>query len=224
MRELTIAVDGPGSAGKGTVARGVANALGYRYIDTGAMYRAVAWAAHQRGLSTHDGPALGALTATLSLDFQWDGTALRVWCDDMDVSSEIRSDAMGTAASAVSVHPEVRQALLAQQRAFGAAGGVVMDGRDIGTVVFPNADLKVFLDASLDERARRRHEELVARGEDASWSEVREALDRRDAQDRQRATAPLRPAVDAVMVDTTGLSIDQAIAVVLQLVEARRTP
>lgn len=222
-RRLTIAVDGPGSSGKGTVARGVARALHYQYVDTGAMYRAVALLARRRGLSWDDGPAVAALAATLRFAFDWDGDLLRVEVDGDDLTREIRADDVGQGASRVSRHREVRQALLGLQRALGAGGGVVMDGRDIGTVVLPDADLKVFLDASVDERARRRHEELVRRGEAVHLAEVREALIARDRQDRERDVAPLRPADDAVLVDTTDLTIRQAVDTLLALVAERLT-
>ncbi|HMV67426.1 MAG TPA: (d)CMP kinase, partial [Myxococcota bacterium] len=161
---ITIAVDGPASSGKGTVARAVARALGYAYVDTGAMYRSVALVASRRGVGWDDEPALADLAAGLSFRFGWDGARLRVEVDGEDVTAAIRADTFGTGASRVSRLPRVRAALLDLQRALGAAGGVVMDGRDIGTVVLPAADLKVYLDADVHERARRRHAEIVGRG------------------------------------------------------------
>jgi cytidylate kinase len=212
---LIIAVDGPAASGKGTVARGVAKALGYQYVDTGAMYRAVALIAARRGIGWDDEAALTELADALRFSFQWDGDALGVSVDDEDVTTLIRADDIGLGASRVSLHPGVRQALLGLQRDLASGGGVVMDGRDIGTVVLPNADLKVYLDASLDERARRRFEELRTRGETDSLDEVRRALAERDRQDRERATAPLRPAQDAVLVDSTAATIDQVVTTVL---------
>ncbi len=218
-RRLVIAVDGPASSGKGTVARGVARALGYQYVDTGAMYRAVALTAEKRGVSWEDGPALAALAAGLDFRFSWDGDVLRVEVDGRDLTSALRREGFGRGASAVSALPEVRAALLARQRDLGRQGGVVMDGRDIGTVVLPDADLKVYLDADLEERALRRHEELLRRGTVVSYQEVLDALAARDAQDRERPVAPLRQADDAVYLDTTRLSIRQAIDAVLAQVE-----
>jgi len=218
---IRIAVDGPGSAGKGTVARGLARALGYQYVDTGSMYRAVALVAQSRGVSWSDGDAVARLAAALTFHFSWDGDVLRIEVDGVDITRAIRDDAVGLGASAVSVHPQVRRTLVDLQRALALDGGVVMDGRDIGTVVLPDAELKVFLDATLDERARRRHDELVRRGEPASFAQVRDALARRDHQDRERAASPLRPADDALQVDTSELTIRQAIDAVLALAHSR---
>jgi len=220
-REITITIDGPGSSGKGTIARGVARSLGYQYIDTGAMYRAVALAALQRGVDHADEPALADLAAELRFRFSWDGEILRVAVDDQDVTREIRTEVVGQGASRVSALPAVRAALLGRQRDLAASGGVVMDGRDIGTVVLPTAELKVFLDAELDERARRRHEELLRRGELVAFEQVRAELAERDERDRTRATAPLKAASDAVIVDSTELTIRQAIERVLSLARER---
>jgi len=220
-KRIRIAVDGPGSSGKGTVARAVARALGYAYVDTGAMYRAVALFALRREVDWDDGPALAKLAASLRFDFRWDGDVLRVFVDGTEVTRDLRRDAMSTGASRVSRHPEVRAALLDLQRKLAAQGGVVMDGRDIGTVVLPDAELKVYLDADLEERARRRHEELVRRGEAVSYTRVREALAARDRRDQERAVAPLRPADDAVRLDTTAMTIPAAVQAVLELVDQR---
>ncbi|MEQ1567347.1 MAG: (d)CMP kinase [Myxococcota bacterium] len=224
MRRLTIAVDGPGSSGKGTVARSVARALGYRYVDTGAMYRALALRARRSGIDWEDATALARLAGTLRFGFAWDGDVLRVDVDGEDLTRAIRADDIGLGASQVSRHPPVRAALLDLQRSLGAEGGVVMDGRDIGTVVLPTADLKVYLDASLEERTRRRHEELIRHGDATSVSEVRDALAARDRQDRERAVAPLRPAADAIHLDTTALSIAQAVDALLSIARRRLDP
>jgi cytidylate kinase len=221
-REIAIAVDGPGSSGKGTVARAVARSLGYQYVDTGAMYRSVALAAVRRGVPLTDEAALSSLAASLRFRFAWDGDVLRVHLDGEDVTRDIRTEAVGQAASRVSALPGVRTALLTLQRELARAGGVVMDGRDIGTVVLPDAELKVFLDADLDERARRRHEELLRRGEPVAFEQVRAELAERDERDRSRATAPLRAADDAVVVDSTELTIRQAVERVLGLARSRR--
>lgn len=221
MARITIAVDGPGSAGKGTVAKGVARALGYQYIDTGAMYRAVALVCRRRGIAWNDDAACAAVAADLSFEFAWTGDLLRVLVDGEDLTAAIRQDGIGRGASDVSALPSVRRALLGLQRALGAEGGVVMDGRDIGTVVLPDAELKVFLDADLDERARRRHEELVRRGEPVPLNQVRAGLAFRDKQDSERAVAPLKQAEDAVYLDSSELSAAQVVQRVLELARER---
>jgi len=218
---ICIAVDGPGSSGKGTVARAVARTLGYAYVDTGAMYRAVALVALRHGIDWDDADAVAELAGRLAFEFHWDGDVLRISVDGNDVSRELRRDAIGTGASRVSRHPQVRDALLERQRNLAAQGGVVMDGRDIGTVVLPEAQLKVFLDADLEERARRRHEELLRRGEVVRFQTVLEALEARDRRDAERAVAPLKAADDAVHLDSTELTIRQAVEAVLSLAEER---
>lgn len=207
---IRIAIDGPASSGKGTVARLTARRLGYAYVDTGAMYRIVALIASRRGLSLEDGAAVGVVTAELAFSFSWDGERLRVSVDGEDVSDLIRAEAVGQGASRVSVHPSVRSALLDQQRSLAAAGGVVMEGRDIGTVVLPGAELKIFLDASLDVRATRRTEELQRRGISASFADIREEIRVRDVRDRTRSAAPLRQAEDAIYLDTSDLTAESA--------------
>jgi cytidylate kinase len=218
---IAIAIDGPASSGKGTVARAVAQLLGYRYVDTGAMYRAVALVARQHQVSWDDGPTLGKLAAGLRFDFAWDEDVLRVWVDGRDLTRDIRQDGMSMGASSVSRHPEVRTALLGLQQGLGAEGGVVMDGRDIGTVVLPQAQLKVYLDASLDERARRRHEEMVRRGEVVHYDDVRAAMDIRDRQDATREVAPLRVADDAVVVDTSDMAVPAVVRRIRDLAAER---
>ena len=218
---VVIAIDGPAGAGKSTVGRAVARELGLDYLDTGAMYRAVALFAERAEVPWTDEAAVASVARDLHFAFVWDGDALRVIVDDQDVSSEIRTAHIGKGASDVSALPAVRAALLTLQRGLGAAGGVVMDGRDIGTVILPDSELKVFLVASLEERARRRHEELQRRGESQSFEAVRDQLAYRDKQDSERAIAPLKCAEDAVRVDTTRLTIPQSIDAVLALARTR---
>lgn len=217
---ITIAIDGPGSAGKGTIARGVAQSLGYAYVDTGAMYRAVALMALRSGLDWADGEAVAALTASLDFDFRWDDGLLRLFVGGDDVTRAIREDEISSGASIVSKHGGVRAALLERQRQLGARGGIVMDGRDIGTVVLPDAELKIYLDADVRERARRRHEELVRRGDSVPFQQVLDRLRQRDRQDMERELAPLKRAEDALLVDSTDLTIPQAIDRVLALARA----
>lgn len=223
-RGICIAIDGPASSGKGTVARRVARSLDYAYVDTGAMYRSVGLRALEQRVALDDGPALGALAAGLRFGFTWTLDGLRVTLDGVDVSAAIRAEVVGQAASTVATRPEVRAALLGLQRQLGSGGGVVMDGRDIGTVILPDAELKVFLDASVDERARRRHAELIERGADVSFEAVRDELQARDEQDSGRAVAPLRAADDAVVIDSTRLPPDSVVQAVLDLARARGAP
>ena len=217
---IAIAIDGPASSGKGTVARMVARTMNYAYIDTGAMYRSVALLAERAGVSLSDGPALGRLAAGLRFAFAWDGEALRIEVSGEDLSSAIRSESVGQGASKVSAHPEVRAALLGLQQQLGSAGGVVMEGRDIGTVVLPDAALKIFLDAELDTRAARRTAELRRRGLDVTLAEIAAEIRQRDAQDRGRAIAPLLQAEDAFYLDTTALTPEQVAARIAEM--ARR--
>ena len=218
--QISIAIDGPAASGKGTVARTVARALGYSYVDTGTLYRTLAYVAAGNGLAFDDGEALATLAQALRIRLVWNGAELVVLLGEQDVTSEIRTEQMGTLASRVSALPQVRGALLAVQRAMAAAGGVVMDGRDIGSVVLPNADLKVFLDASLDERTRRRQSELEARGIRKGFQALRDEMATRDALDRQRQTAPLVRLPEAFYLDTTGMSAGDAARLIID--EARR--
>ncbi|MFI5305736.1 MAG: (d)CMP kinase [Polyangiales bacterium] len=218
-RRPVIAIDGPAGAGKSTVARELARRLGYTLVDTGALYRGVALAAKERHVRWDDGPGLGALAASLRLAFdgQPDGSQ-RLQIDGRDRGDDIRTPEISMGASDVSKLPEVRAALLGIQRELGRDGGVVLEGRDIGTVVFPDAEAKVFLTASAEKRARRRVEELRARGVPADFATTLGEVEARDAQDQNRAVAPLKPAPDSVVVDTSELGIEQVVQRLLELV------
>jgi cytidylate kinase len=206
-----IAVDGPAASGKGTIAAGVAGALGFHYLDSGALYRLVALQALERGIDAGDAAALAAEAARLPVAFSGGRTTL----DGRDVTDLIRGEAASRMASAVAVHPGVRAALLTRQRAFRQPPGLVADGRDMGTVVFPDAVLKVFLTASAEERARRRHKQLIEKGMSVTIDSLLRDIRERDARDATRAVAPLVAAPDAVLLDTTDLSIAAATDAVL---------
>ncbi len=220
-----IAIDGPAASGKSTLAQRLAAHLGYTYIDTGVMYRAVTWAALQRGIPITDEEALTRLAETLDLDIRpptvADGRSYTVLVEGEDITWALRSPEVDAAVSQVSAYPGVRRALTQRQRQLGLRGQVVMVGRDIGTVVLPEADLKLYLDADLETRARRRYRELQERGEVVSFEEVLETMRQRDALDQGREVAPLRPAPDAVVLDTTAMTIDEVFQRVLALIEAR---
>lgn len=220
-KKLIIAIDGPSGAGKSTLSKLVAQALGYINIDTGAMYRCVALAAHRRGVDLADAAALGALAETIRISFVRTATAERVLLDGEDVSDAIRTPENSLRTPQIAAHPEVRQALVAQQRRLGENGGVVLEGRDIGSVVFPQADLKIFLDASAEERGRRRWQELTAKGETVDLQQTIAEVRERDAADETREHAPLVCAEDAVVLDTTGLDIPAVQQRILQLVQQR---
>ena len=218
-----IAIDGPAASGKSTVAAALARRLGYLYFDTGVMYRAATWAALDRGVAISDEAAVTRLTESLQIDVKppsvADGRQYDVLCDGVDVTWAIRSPEVDAHVSPVSVYPGVRSALTAQQRRIGLRGKVVMVGRDIGTVVLPEAPLKVYLDASAEERARRRYQEVQARGDQSqTYDDILANVKRRDAIDSSRATAPLRRAPDAVTINSTRLSVDEVIARVEQLI------
>ena len=223
MRPSTIAIDGPAASGKSTVAELLAHRLGYLYFDTGVMYRAVTWAALLRGIPIQDEPAVTLLAEQLRIDVTPptadDGRQYTVLADGVDVTWAIRTPEVDANVSPVSAYPGVRRALVAQQRRVAAGGRVVMVGRDIGTVVLPDADLKLYLDASVEERARRRWLEVRARGEEADYEGVLVSMRRRDKIDSNREVAPLCVAEDAVVVDTTDLSIEEVLAEVERLVE-----
>jgi cytidylate kinase len=213
-----IAIDGPAGAGKSTVARAVARELGYLLVDTGALYRGVALAARERNVDWQDGPALGALARALDLALVAgsDGS-VRLCIEGRDRSGEIRTPDISMGASHVSRHAAVREALRGIQRRLGEHGGAVLEGRDIGTVIFPDAEAKVFLTASPETRARRRVDELRARGEAVDFETTLREVQERDRQDQEREIAPLRPAPDSILVDTSGREAEEVVAEVLRI-------
>lgn len=216
MSVPVLAVDGPSGAGKGTICRQVAERMGWRLLDSGALYRLVAVAAGHHDLSLEDAPALARLAADLDVEFKVDDTGgERVLLDGRDVSAEIRSETCGNRASRVAALPAVREALVTLQHRFRRQPGLVADGRDMGTVIFPDAEAKVFLTASPEARAQRRYKQLIEKGFDANLRSLCTEIAERDARDCQREVSPLKPAEDALVIDTTRLSIDQVVERVL---------
>ncbi|MBN8768784.1 MAG: (d)CMP kinase [Stenotrophomonas nitritireducens] len=216
-----LTIDGPSGAGKGTVSRIVAQRLGWHYLDSGALYRAVGVAASWADIDTSDASALVRCTFDTRIRFVERGESLRVLVNDTDATDELRLETTGALASAIAAIPEVRAALKERQRAFRALPGLVADGRDMGTVIFPDAPFKVFLTASAEERAQRRHKQLKEKGVSVNFDDLLREIMARDARDAQRAVAPLRAADDAVLIDTSGIGIDEVVARVLGLLPSQ---
>ena len=213
MKEIQIAIDGPASSGKSTVAKIIAKDLGYTYLDTGAMYRAATYLALQNGLTEQDSSEIIASLNAYSISFgRSESGEQLVYVGDVDVTHPIREDAVTNNVSWVSAIPEVREKLVELQRQIAQQGGIVMDGRDIGTVVLPQAELKIFLVASVDERAERRYKENLSKGIPADLERLKKEIAERDYKDSHRAVSPLKPADDAIHFDTSGIGIDQVVA------------
>ena len=217
MKKLIIAIDGPSGVGKGTLARALSRQLGYRHIDTGAMYRAVGWKTAREGIPPDDEQAVADMAARSEIVVE--GGVVSI--DGHDITRAIRTPEIDRVAAVVARLPRVRAALVARQRALGAAGGVIMEGRDIGTVVFPAADVKIYLDASAEERARRREAEPAHTGGQSGRAAVAASIQARDASDTTRAASPLTRAADAVLIDTTDMTIDAVVHTAIQIVRTR---
>lgn len=220
METLKIAIDGPAGAGKSTIAKAVAKTLGFVYIDTGAMYRAIGLAAHRRGIDTTDAAAVSAILDEIEVSISHDARGQRVYLNKEDVSEEIRLPEISVAASHVAVIPAVRLKLVELQRKLAQQTDVIMDGRDIGTYVLPDAQLKIFLTADLAERARRRYAELTEKGVATTLDAVTENMAFRDKNDSGRDFAPLKPAQDSVMVDSTAMTLDETVEKITHLAQA----
>lgn len=220
METLKIAIDGPAGAGKSTIAKAVAKTLGFVYIDTGAMYRAIGLAAHRRGIDTTDAAAVSAILDEIEVSISHDARGQRVYLNKEDVSKEIRLPEISVAASHVAVIPAVRLKLVELQRKLAQQTDVIMDGRDIGTYVLPDAQLKIFLTADLAERARRRYAELTEKGVATTLDAVTEDMAFRDKNDSGRDFAPLKPAQDSVMVDSTAMTLDETVEKITHLAQA----
>jgi len=221
---LTIAIDGPSGAGKSTVAKGLAKRLGYTYIDTGAMYRSVALRVKEKSISPEDESEISQLVSSLRLTLIAEGEQIRVFCDGQDVTEAIRTPEISRLASHISKQKAVRKALVRMQRETGKEGGVILEGRDIGTVVFPDAEVKFYLDAESDERARRRYEEMVGKGMKVELKETEEELAQRDHQDTHRIHSPLKKAKDAVCIDTTHRSVEEIVEEMTRIVRSKDLP
>lgn len=216
-----IAVDGPSGAGKSTMVKGIAQKLGYVYVDTGAIYRAVGLFAAEADIPRDTIKDVIPRLDEINVNLTYEDGVQKVYLNGKDVSSEIRTPEISLYASAVSALPEVRSKLLDLQRDIARKNNVIMDGRDIGTVVLPNADVKIFLTASAEERARRRYNELIGKGENVTYEQTLKEVIERDTNDENRAVAPLRPAEDAVIVDTTGRTKEESLALLFAEVEKR---
>ena len=221
MKRLIIAIDGPAASGKSTTAKLLAKQLGYLYLDSGAMYRACALAALEQDIAHSDIARLDKLLETIDIRIEYSPDGNKVLLNDIDVTKRIREEDISRLASDISTLGPVREKMVELQRQMGNEGGVIMDGRDIGTVVFPHAELKFFMIASAEERARRRCEELIVKGLEADYETVLKELQERDKQDSTRALAPLKPAADAIEIDTTRLSIEEQVELLYQYVQEK---
>ncbi|MBE6763240.1 MAG: (d)CMP kinase [Ruminococcaceae bacterium] len=218
---IAVAIDGPSGAGKSTVAKILAKELQFIYVDTGALYRAVGYTALKQGVSIYDAAAVEAMLPSLTVSLGYENGEQRVYVNGDDVTAFIRTPEVSEAASAVSAVPSVRQFLFELQQNMAKTSSVIMDGRDIGTVVLPDAQVKIFLTASVEVRAKRRFDELIEKGMDVTYEDVLSDMIQRDKRDSERATAPLKPAEDAVLVDTSDNTLEEAVARMRALVEEK---
>lgn len=222
MRKIQIAIDGPSGAGKSTMAKMVSKELGILYLDTGAMYRAVALKAIQSGVDTKDGEALSKMVENINIEIIYKDGHQLVYLDGNDVTAQIRTSDVTVGASDVAVVPQVRMKMVELQREIAGKNSVVMDGRDIGTHVLPNADVKIFLTASVEDRARRRYEELKEKGMlEKTFDELKQEMEYRDKNDSSRSFCPLKKADDAILLDTSGFPLEKSVRMILDLIRSR---
>lgn len=214
-KHVVVAIDGPAGAGKSTAAKRLAQRLEYRYIDSGAIYRAAGWVAHHQQVDFDDQTAIGALLDRTSIELTFSCGRTRVWIDGCQVTCQLRGESVGKAASAVALLPVVRDVITKKLRRFRGQTDLVMEGRDIGTVVFPDATCKFYLEASLEARAQRRFQEMRRAGQQVTLGQIRQAITARDTQDERRAAAPLSKAPDAYVIDTTDLTVDDVVEIML---------
>ncbi|MBC8282259.1 MAG: (d)CMP kinase [Nitrospinae bacterium] len=219
---MIIAIDGPAGSGKSTIAKFIAKKLNYRYIDTGAMYRAVAWSAEKKGIELDDENAVGQWVKQLKIEFVTDPNGQQIRVNGEDATGLLKNEVVGRGAAKVAAQKRVRGILVAKQQEIGQAGNVVMDGRDIGTQVFPNAEVKIFMDADAEERGKRRYLELKSKGLDVDLENIIAEIKQRDHEDRTRAISPLLPAEDAIEVDTTKFSIEEVIDQVMEKINLKQ--
>jgi len=221
VKRLTIAIDGPSGAGKSTVARSLAKRLGYVYIDTGAMYRSLALRVKEKGIPPENELTLRQLALSIHIHFITEGGQTRVFCEGKDITEAIRTPEISRLASSISKQKGVREVLVQMQRKMGEEGGVILEGRDIGTVVFPGADVKFYLDAESDERVRRRYDEMVEKGVKVDFKETQEELLQRDYNDTHRVHSPLKKADDAVFIDSTHRSVEEVVEEMVRVIKER---
>ena len=215
---MIIAIDGPAGSGKSTVARLIASRLNFKYIETGSMYRAVAWKAEQSGIGLGDQERIAEVARTISIEFHPGSDRQKVMVDGKDLTPVLQTETIGRSAAIVAANKAVREVMVAQQQDMGRNGNVVMDGRDIGTVVFPEADKKFFLVADQKERAQRRHEEIKAKSPEVTFEKIYEQLQQRDYEDENREVSPLVPAKDSIRLDTTQMNIEDVVAYMIEII------
>ncbi len=222
-KKLLITIDGPAGAGKSTVSKALAQILSYLYLDTGSLYRAIAYKIMKQKKNSEDTQFIESLSNSLNLHLLAEKNILKIILDDVDITDLLRTEGLALLASRISAIPVIRETLLPIQRQFGKLGGMIAEGRDMGTVVFPNADLKYYLTATLEERVRRRHKELLEAGYNSEMEEIRDQMILRDRQDMERLIAPLKVPTDALVIDSTGMAVGEVVAAITRDVKLKKS-